>query len=236
VSKQPHTSNAPFVVGLTGGIGSGKTAVSDTFAELGAAIVDTDRIAHALTGPRGAAMAAIEAAFGSGIVASDGSLDRAGMRRRAFADPGERKRLEAILHPMIGEHAAEQTHAAATAGAPYVIQVIPLLVESGRARERFERIAVVDCDTEVQIMRVMKRSGLARADVEAIMCAQATRQARLAVADDVIDNGGSLASMRSQVQALHARYCELAKRHGERAMRGTEQTDAGPAGLSSRDT
>lgn len=199
-----------FSVGLGGGIGSGKSAVADRFAELGAAVIDADVIAHELTGPGGAAMPAIEQAFGAEALAADGSLDRAAMRRLVFADASRRAQLEAILHPMIRTASDARRDAAFISGAPYAVMVIPLLVESGNHRGRFDRIAIVDCPEALQVKRVMARNGLAAAEVEAIMAAQASRQARLAVADDVIHNDADLETLRTQVAVLHAKYCALA--------------------------
>lgn len=196
-----------LVVGLTGGIGSGKSTAANLFALRGATLVDTDLIAHALTGPEGAAMPAIRAAFGDGVVAADGRLDRAAMRARAFGDPAERKRLEAILHPMIRDESQRQTR---QAQGLYTILVVPLLVESGRWRERVHRLLVIDCPVDVQIARVMARSGLAREQVEAILAAQATREARRAAADDLIDNGGPESALAAQVDALAEIYRQLA--------------------------
>ena len=196
-----------LIIGLTGGIGSGKSTVADRFAALGATLVDTDLIAHGLTGPDGAAMPAIRAAFGAAVIADDGRLDRAAMRALAFSDPAARKRLEAILHPMIREQSQRAIEAATGC---YVMLVVPLLVESGTWRERAHRLLVVDCPVEVQIERVMRRSQLAREQVLAILAAQATREARLAVADDRIDNGGEPAAIDPQVEALHAIYLALA--------------------------
>jgi len=195
-----------YVVGLTGGIGSGKSAAADAFAVLGAAVVDTDAIAHALTGPGGAALPALRAAFGPGVLATDGALDRAAMRRRAFADPAARARLEGILHPLIRAEAEAQVRRAAGADFPYVVLVVPLLAETGAYRERVDRVAVVDCPEETRIARVMARNGLARAEVEAIMAAQAPRAARLAIADDVIANDAGLGELRARVAALDAHY------------------------------
>ena len=203
-----------LLVGLTGGIGSGKSTVADRFAELGAALVDTDVIAHQLTAPGGAAIEPIRAAFGPGIIASDGRLDRAAMRERAFADPAARRRLEAILHPMIRVETVHGIEAAA--GHPYAIVVVPLLVESGTWRSWLDRVLVVDCPVEVQIERVMRRSALPRAQVEAIIAVQASREQRLQAADDVVDNGGDPSQIEPQVRALHARYTALAE-----AARGT---------------
>jgi dephospho-CoA kinase len=197
-----------LVVGLTGGIGSGKSAAAELFAARGARIVDADAIAHALTAPQGAAMPAIRAAFGDAVVTPEGALDRAAMRARVFADSRARQTLEAILHPLI--RAETERQAGVRGDAPYVMLVIPLLVESGAYRERVDRIAVVDCPEETQIARVMARNGLSRQEVERIMHAQATRTQRLAAADDVIDNGGELAALTPQVLRLHHEYLELA--------------------------
>lgn len=201
-----------FVVGLTGGIGSGKSTVAEHFAELGAALVDTDQIAHALSAPDGAAIAPIRDHFGEAFITAEGALDRARMRALVFREPSQRKQLEAILHPLIQASSAAQIAAARCAGAPYVVLAIPLLVESGAARERFDRILLVDCPQEVQIERVMKRSGLSSGQVLAMIQAQASRAERLAVADDVIDNAADRESLHAQVLALHPRYLELAAR------------------------
>lgn len=196
-----------FIVGLTGGIGSGKSAAATLFEEFGAAVVDTDAIAHELTAPGGTAIAPIRDAFGDEVVAPNGALDRAAMRRKVFTDAQAKGRLEAILHPMIR---AEADRRSAAARAPYVVLVVPLLVESGGYRSRVQRIAVVDCPEAVQVARVMSRSGLSAGEARAIMAAQVGREARLAVADDVIDNGGELAALRPQIEALHRRYLEMA--------------------------
>ena len=197
----------PYVVGLTGGIGSGKSTVADLFVAHGAALVDTDAIAHELTGPGGGAMAAIRAAFGDGVVDARGALDRAAMRRLVFADAAARQRLEAILHPLIREESARRCAAAA---APYVILAVPLLVESGTYRERVDRVLVVDCSEAAQIARVMARSGLEEAQARAILAAQASRAERLAVADDVVDNGGAPTALPTQVARLHQEYLQRA--------------------------
>ena len=204
-----------FVVGLTGGIGSGKTTVADLFAARGAAIVDTDLIAHALTGAGGEAIPAIRDAFGAGagVLAADGRLDRAAMRALAFADPSARARLEAILHPLIREQSERECQAASTA--PYVLLVVPLLIESPVFRARVDRILVVDCDEAVQRRRVMARSGLGEDEVQAIMDVQATRAERLAAADDVVNNDvdhdAEAPVLVQQVEVLHAQYLALAK-------------------------
>ncbi|MDP1732847.1 MAG: dephospho-CoA kinase [Sulfuritalea sp.] len=201
-----------YVVGLTGGIGSGKSAVGELFAQHGITVVDTDAIAHALTAPGGPAIAAIRTEFGDAAVSADGALDRAAMRAMVFADESTktsaRKRLEAILHPLIRAESERQV-AHKPAASPYAILMVPLLVESGDYRKRVNRIAVVDCAESTQIERVMSRSGLARAEIERILAAQATRAERLAAADDVIDNDGALARLAPQIERLHQRYLEL---------------------------
>jgi dephospho-CoA kinase len=198
-----------YVVGLTGGIGSGKTTVAGLFAEQGAAVVDTDAIAHELTSARGAAMPAIAGAFGNTVLHKDGSLDRAAMRRLCFSDSAARKRLEAILHPLI--RAESETRCRRASHAPYALLVVPLLIESGAYRERIDRILVVDCDEARQITRVMARSALAEEEVRGIMAAQASRAERLAAADDVLPNTGARVELQAGVSALHRRYAELAR-------------------------
>lgn len=192
---------------ITGGIGSGKSTVADQFATLGVTLVDADLIAHQMTGPNGPAMPAIIAEFGPEIAASDGRMDRAVMREKAFKDPEARRRLERILHPLIR---AESDRQIAAARSPYVMTVVPLLVETGGHKGRAQRILVVDCPENVQIERVMARSKLPREQVMAIMKAQATRAQRLAVADDVVDNSGSAKDIGPQVEKLHRQYLELA--------------------------
>jgi len=198
---------ARFAVGLTGGIGCGKSTVADLFAARGASLVDTDVIAHQLTAPGGAAMPALLQAFGPGYATPDGAMDRARMRDLVFADPGARTRLEAILHPMIR---AATDRAASAATGPYVMYVVPLLVESGNWRGRVQRILAIDCQEATQIARVMARNGLPEAQVKAIMAAQASRQQRLAAADDVIDNDAGLDALTPQVDRLHQFYLSLA--------------------------
>jgi dephospho-CoA kinase len=198
-----------FIVGLTGGIGSGKSAAAERFAELGAAVVDTDAVAHELTRPGGAAIEPIRAAFGEAVITPEGALDRGAMRRLVFRDAEAKGRLEAILHPMIRAETDRRARAALAAGAPYIVLVVPLLVESGSYSRRVNRVAVVDCDEETQVRRVVARSGLAPEEVRAIMAAQVSRDRRLAAADDVIDNEGDLAALRAQVDALHRKYLEL---------------------------
>lgn len=197
-----------FVVGLTGGIGSGKSAVTRCFADLGVPQVDTDVIAHSLTGADGAAMPAIRAAFGDAVVQADGALDRAAMRRIIFADRGARARLESILHPRIRAESAAQV--AAHGEVPYLLLVVPLLVESGGWNSRVDRVLVVDCAEETQISRVIARNGLSADEVRAIIAAQASRARRLAAADDVLHNDGDLAEIAPRVATLHRRYLEFA--------------------------
>ncbi len=196
-----------FIVGLTGGIGSGKSTVADQFVSLGATLVDTDQIAHELTGRHGAAMPALKTAFGPGIINSEGGLDRAMMRQLAFSQPEAKSRLENILHPLIRQICAERCRKAET---PYVILAVPLLIESGTYRERCDRIAVVDCPEALQIERVMQRSGLSENEVRQIMQNQATRAMRLSFADDIIENSGDLATLASRTEKLHADYLRLA--------------------------
>lgn len=197
----------PFIVGLTGGIGSGKSAATTCFAALGASVVDTDLIAHALTAPGGAAIAAIRRAFGDDMLAADGSLDRSAMRALAFQRPEARRQLEAILHPMIRAESARQC---VEAPGPYVILAVPLLIESGDYRARCNRICVVDCPEALQVTRVRQRNALPEAQIRSIMAAQASREQRLAAADDVIDNSGTLEALEAQVERLHARYLAAA--------------------------
>ncbi|MHB8936902.1 MAG: dephospho-CoA kinase [Thiobacillus sp.] len=196
-----------FAVGLTGGIGSGKSTVADCFAALGVPVIDTDVIARELTAPGGAAQEAIRAAFGATVMQADGTLDRAVLRRRVFADSAARHQLEAILHPRIRQGVALKL---ATLTAPYALIVIPLLVETGDYRDVLNRVLVVDCPEAVQIARVMARSGLAHGEIKAILAAQAGRAERLAVADDIIVNTVSLEALRAEVAALHQRYLALA--------------------------
>lgn len=205
----PNSVNA-MILGLTGGIGSGKSAAATVFEQLGAAVVDVDVIAHELTAPAGIAIDAIRAAFGDSLIAPDGSLDRVAMRQLVFADANAKSRLEAILHPLIGAESQRRCEAALTAGAPYVVLVVPLLVESGSYRSRVGRVVVVDCSEETQVARVMSRSGLSREEVARIMAAQVSRGARLKVADDIINNDAGFAELRAQVEDLHQKYLLLA--------------------------
>jgi dephospho-CoA kinase len=196
-----------YIVGLTGGIGSGKSAAAQVFEELGTTVIDTDAIAHALTVPGGAAIESIRMAFGADYLTTEGALARPRMRALVFADAAKKRLLESILHPMIRARTSELALAARS---PYVILMVPLLVESNDYRRRCQRILVVDCPEELQVERVMARSGLAADQVRAIMANQVTRAARLAAADDVIDNSQDPAHLRRQVEALHRRYLQLA--------------------------
>lgn len=198
---------AGFSIGLTGGIGSGKSTVADLFAALGASVIDTDRIAHQLTAPGGMGIEPIRQAFGSSFITADGAMDRARMREAVFADPAAKARLEAILHPLIR---AETEHAAEEADGIYPVFVVPLLVESGIWKERVSRVLVVDCPEEVQIRRVMQRNALSEQQVRAIMATQASRASRLAAADDVILNDGNPEALPAQVARLHQQYASLA--------------------------
>lgn len=199
----------PYVVGLTGGIGSGKSAVAEIFAELGADIIDTDAIAHQLTAPAGAAIGPIRNAFGPSVIESNGALDRAAMRALVFSDDAARARLESILHPMIREESARRI---AASRACYVVLVVPLLVESGSYLERCDRVLVVDCSEATQVARVVARSKVPVQTVRSILAAQASRDQRLSAADNVIDNDGEIAALRPQVEALHRGYLEAASR------------------------
>ena len=197
-----------LVVGLTGGIGSGKSAAATEFERLGATLVDTDAIAHELTAPNGRAIAALRDAFGDAAIGADGALDRAWMRSRVFSDPAAKRRLESILHPMIRDESGLRIR---DAGGAYVVHAVPLLVESGDFRQRVDRVLVVDVPEEVQVARVRARSGLEEPSVRAIMRTQASREQRLAAADDVLDNTGSLELLRQRVRALHEKYLQLAQ-------------------------
>ena len=198
-----------FIVGLTGGIGSGKTTVAARFAALGAGVVDTDEISRRLTAPGGGAMPALREAFGARFVAADGGLDRAAMRSLAFEDPRVRARLEAILHPAIR---GEADRALAACPGPYALLVVPLLFETGGYRDRVQRTLAVDCDEALQARRAAARSGLGAQEVSAIMSAQWPRWRRLQMADDVVWNGGAQAALDAQCGRLHRAYVELAAR------------------------
>lgn len=197
----------PLVIGLTGGIGSGKSSAAKLFAALGACVIDTDEIAHELTQSHGAAISAIRHNFGADFITAEGALNREKMRSLVFSDSASRQKLEAILHPLIRMAAARS---AALASSPYVIMVVPLLLETDDYRKMVQRILVVDCDEQKQIVRAMARSGLSAHEVRAIMATQIARQQRLQQADDVIANDSDLAHLQQQVEALHQKYLALA--------------------------
>lgn len=190
-------------LGLTGGIGSGKSTVSAMLAGLGAALIDADANSRAVTAAGGAAIAAIRSGFGDALLTPEGALDRVAMRKLVFQDPQAKQRLEAIVHPLVGQLGQQQLQAARAAACPVVLYDIPLLVESGRWRAQLDAVLVVDCLPETQVARVMQRSGLDEAAVRAIMAAQATRAQRLAAADTVIYNEGlSLAQLQVEVNGF----------------------------------
>ena len=192
-------------IGLTGGIGSGKSSVARRMAAHGAMVVDTDALAHALTAPAGAAIPAIAAAFGTDMIGSDGAMDRARMRALVFGDPAQRQRLEAILHPMIGE--ATRAQASRAGAGQAVVFDVPLLTESGTWRARVDRVLVVDCATSTQVARVVARSGWTAEAVQRTIAQQATRVQRRAIADAVIVNDGlTLAQLDGQVDELCAAW------------------------------
>jgi dephospho-CoA kinase len=196
-----------LIVGLTGGIGSGKSSVGREFEAHGVVVVDADAISRGLTASGGAAIEAIRVQFGDALIDATGALDRARMRALVFTDPPAKRKLEAILHPMIR---AESDRLVAGAKSPYVVLMIPLLIESGAPRKRCHVIVVVDCPEEIQIERVVSRDGLTRTEVEAIMKNQASRKARLDHADDVIDNSGAPSAIAERVAHLNKKYTTLA--------------------------
>lgn len=195
-----------LAVGLTGGIGSGKTAVSDAFAHRGVPVIDTDVLARELVGPGEPALTEIVNLFGPACLDATGALDRGYMRQTVFADTALRRRLEAILHPRI--HRAVRERLAALE-APYGLVVVPLLLEAGMA-DLFQRILVVDAPEALQVERVMRRDGVDSLQAQRMVAAQASRAQRLALADDVIENSGDLAELDTQVEALHRKYLALA--------------------------
>ncbi len=194
-------------LGLTGGIGSGKSTVAQMLADLGAAIIDADAIARSVTLPGGGAIGPIAKEFGSAFITPQGALDRECMRELAFADAGAKRRLEAIIHPLVGQETQRQADAAVQQGCRCIVFDIPLLVESGRWRQNLDRILVLDCSAATQIERVMARSSLSRVAVQQIIAAQAPRLLRLAAADAVIANDGlPLAQLQAQVRQIAARF------------------------------
>ena len=196
-----------LLVGLTGGVGSGKSTVAQLFAALGVRIIDTDIIAHNLTQSGGAAIAQIRAEFGNHYIAADGSLERNKMRTTVFADQAARQRLESILHPRIRAEAQQQASTPTTSA--YTLIVVPLLFESGDYGW-LQRVIAVDCAEEVQLARTMLRSKLSETMVRAIMAQQLDRTERLALADEVIRNDGSLSELNAQVVGIHHRLSVLA--------------------------
>ncbi len=193
-------------IGLTGGVASGKSTVADLFRALGAPLIDTDVLAREVVEPGEAGLDAVCKAFGPDVLTEDGRLDRRKLRSIVFADDEKRRRLEAILHPLIRERVIAEL---GRLDAPYVIIAVPLLIETDFAK-LVDRILVVDVPVDVQLDRLMARDGSTRAEAQAIIDAQVDRETRLAHADDVIDNSGDLASTRAQVETLHRRYLQLA--------------------------
>ena len=198
-----------FSLGITGGIGSGKSTIAQLFAEKGACVIEMDAIAHQLTMSGGKAMDAIAREFGEQFVNPDGSLNRAVMRELVFQDEMARKKLEAILHPMIKHKAQEQAN---QSKGDYVIYVIPLLTEQSVWQDMSDRILLVDCPEELQIKRVMMRNNMTKEQVQAIMAAQATREERLAIADDVILNDTELDKLLAKVTHLDSKYKKIAEK------------------------
>lgn len=196
-----------MVVALTGGVASGKSAVSDRFAELGVPVVDTDVLAREAVAPGSAGLAEVGTVFGPGVIGADGGLDRAALRRKIFDDPDARSELERILHPRIADAARRHLE---TLEAPYAVLVVPLLVESGLFADA-DRVLVVDVPEEIQVERLIKRDGTSRDQAQAMLAAQASREQRLASADDVIDNTGTLEELHRRVDELDEKYRELSE-------------------------
>jgi dephospho-CoA kinase len=200
-------NGAPLRVGLTGGIASGKSAAAQRFGELGVPIIDADVSSRRVVAPGSPGLAQIVGQFGSAVLSSSGELDRAALRNLIFNDPLQRRALEAILHPLIRKDMDEQASAVRY---PYMVLVIPLLVESADPRKRVDRILVVDATEEAQIERLKSRDGGSEQQARAILTAQASRTARLAAADDVLPNTGSIEELRTRVDALHQQYLQMA--------------------------
>jgi len=202
-------TNTRFLVGLTGGIASGKSAVSDHLESLGVALVDADLVAREVVKPKSAALNKLQTLFGSSIITSTGELDRARLRSIIFDSENQRKKLEAVLHPAIKNRSTELIEKHMMDGAAYVVYAVPLLVETNQM-ERFDRIVVVDVSRETQIRRICLRDKTTELQAEKILSSQASRSQRLSVADDVINNEGTLAELKSQVEELHTLYLKLA--------------------------
>ena len=202
--------SSAFSVGLTGGVGSGKSTIGSMLSDRGAAVVDADVIAHQLTRSGGAAIDALRNSFGAGAIANDGSLDRAYMRARVFSDAALRAKLEALLHPMIRTAMRELADKLVSDGATYVVQVVPLLVEGGRWRDYADRILLIDCSEATQLVRLRARVGIDEVTARQIIAAQATRAERLAVADDVLLNEAPLEEIAQRVERLHQTYLRSA--------------------------
>ena len=199
--------NRPLQIGLTGGIGSGKSTVSALFAALGVPVIDTDQIARDVVAPGTPLLARVLARLGAHLLSPGGELDRRALRERVFADAAQRAELEALMHPAI---MAELRRRAQNAGGAYQILVIPLLVEQ-QLRSAVDRVLLVDCAADLQLRRVQVRDGVTQAQAQAVLAAQATRMARLSAADDVIHNDGDLQQLREQVETFHTRYGTLAR-------------------------
>lgn len=197
-----------LVIGLTGGIGSGKSTVADILQQHGAAVIDTDAIAHALSAPGGAAITAIRSVFGDEYINATGAMDRQRMRQRVFSDEAARKQLEQILHPLIRQEVEQQL---AQARGDYILLMVPLLVETGAYRELIARTLVVDVPEALQLSRTMERSKLGAKEVQAIMDKQASRETRLAAADDIVVNDTDLATLQQRLASLHQHYLQLAE-------------------------
>jgi dephospho-CoA kinase len=218
-SSSPHSEQSDLsglrgvipLIGLTGGIGSGKTAVSDQLEKLGAGIIDTDVIAHQITAANGLAINPIREHFGPNYIDANGALDRTKMRALVFNKPEAKKALEKITHPLIRQESIQQAFHQAKNGVPYLVFVVPLLLESGTWLDMIDRLVVVDCPVETQISRVMQRNNLPRAEVEKILQTQASREERLAHADFVIENQASLDQLIEEVNQLNQKILQIQK-------------------------
>lgn len=196
-----------LVVGLTGGIAAGKSTATAFFQERGVPVIDADEVARDVVAPGTPGLAAVVAAFGSQILQADGTLDRRGLRDRVFADPAERRRLEAILHPLIQTEIRARLQ---QVRGPYCILAVPLLIESAALRALVHRVLVIDVPVEVQLARLMQRDGMSAEQCQAMLAAQASRARRLEAADDVVDNATDVTALQRQLDSMHLRYLELA--------------------------